>query len=40
LLELVSLIAYGPYSEKGQDDGRQENNDKENGEEFFVLNQD
>jgi hypothetical protein len=29
----------GPDSEKGQDDGRQENNDKEDGKEFLVLDQ-
>jgi hypothetical protein len=40
LLELVSFIMDGPDPENSQDDGRQENNEKENGEEFFVLKQD
>jgi hypothetical protein len=39
LLKLVSFIVNGPDSEKGQDDGRQKNNDKENGKEFLVLDQ-
>jgi hypothetical protein len=40
LLELVSFIVDGPDPKNGQDDGRKENNKKENGEEFFVLKQD
>jgi hypothetical protein len=30
----------GPYSEIGQDEGRQENNQEEGGEEFSVLKKD
>ncbi len=37
LLELISFIMDGPDPEYGQDNGRKENNEKENGEEFFVL---
>ena len=40
MLELVSFILDRSDPEYGQDDGRQKNNEEENGEEFFMLKQD
>jgi hypothetical protein len=37
LLEFIFFILDGPDPKNGQDDGRQKNNEEENGKEFFML---